>query len=34
MKSSGMITAIGGNMRNWRIWNGNMRPPALKRAMP
>ena len=34
MKSSGMMIAIGGNMRSWRIWNGSIRPPARKRAMP
>ena len=34
MKSSGMITAIGGNIRSCRIWNGSIRPPARKRAMP
>jgi hypothetical protein len=34
MKSSGTMIAIAGNMRSWRIWNGNVRPPARKRAIP
>jgi hypothetical protein len=34
MKRSGMMIAIGGNIRSWRIWKGSIRPPALKRAIP
>ena len=34
MNSSGMMIAIGGNIRSWRIWNGSIRPPARKRAIP
>ena len=34
MKSSGMMIAIGGNMRNCRIWNGSMPAAGAKRAMP